>query len=53
MTGPFNSYFPTGQKEMEGNYISNKKTGKWLVYNQTGKVIETLFYSNDELYDIK
>ena len=53
MTGPFNSYFPTGQKEMEGNYISNKKTGKWLVYNQSGKVIETLFYSNDELYDIK
>jgi antitoxin component YwqK of YwqJK toxin-antitoxin module len=53
MTGPFNSFFPTGQKEMEGNYISNKKTGKWIVYNQTGKVIETLFYSNDELYDIK
>jgi antitoxin component YwqK of YwqJK toxin-antitoxin module len=53
MTGTFNSYFPNGQKEMEGNYISNKKTGKWLVYNQSGKLIETLSYADDELYEIK
>jgi antitoxin component YwqK of YwqJK toxin-antitoxin module/Tfp pilus assembly protein PilF len=52
-SGHYNSFFSTGQKELEGNYLANKKLGKWLVYNETGKIVETLYYENDELYDIK
>ncbi|WP_243348927.1 tetratricopeptide repeat protein [Parabacteroides sp. FAFU027] len=51
--GHYVSYFENGQKEMEGEYLADKKSGKWLVYDKTGKLTETLFYENDEIYDIR
>jgi len=51
--GHFTSYHETGVKEMEGEYLADKKTGKWSVYDKTGKQTETLFYENDEIYEIR
>ena len=51
--GHFTSYYETGVKEMEGEYLADKKTGKWSVYDKTGKLTETLFYENDEIYEIR
>ena len=51
-SGHYTLYFANGQKKMEGNYRANKKTGKWFVYSETGKLLETLYYANDELYEI-
>ncbi len=50
--GRYTSYYVNGQKEKEGNYIAGKKQGKWIVYDETGKPVETLYYDNDELYEI-
>jgi uncharacterized protein len=50
--GHFTSYYANGQKEIEGNYLANKKQGKWFVYSVLGKLTETLNYENDELYEI-
>ncbi len=51
--GNYISYFENGLKEMEGKYTADKKMGKWSVYDKVGKLIETLYYENDELYDIQ
>jgi antitoxin component YwqK of YwqJK toxin-antitoxin module len=51
--GRYISYFANGKKKIEGNYLANKKSGKWLTYNETGKTVETLYYANNELYEIK
>lgn len=50
--GHFTSFYANGQKETEGEYLSNKKQGKWLTYNETGKITQTLYYEDDELYEI-
>lgn len=50
-TGPYILYYPDGGKELEGNYLSGMRTGKWLVYNEAGKIVETLYYANDEIYE--
>ncbi len=51
--GHYISYYPNGTRKMEGNYLANKKQGEWLVYDEGGNQKETLFYANDELYEIK
>ena len=50
--GPSVLYYANGKKALEGANIANKKEGKWLVYNESGKIIETLYYSDDDLYEI-
>lgn len=50
--GHYTSFYANGQTEMDGEYLSNKKHGKWLVYNEMGKLNKTLYYEDDELYEI-
>lgn len=51
--GLYNSYFENGKVEIQGNYMAGKKQGKWLVFDKSGKLTETLYYANDELYEIQ
>lgn len=52
-TGPFVSYFPNGQKHKEGNYLFNNEDGQWSIFNNSGKLTETLLYENGEIYEIR
>ncbi|MBK6964816.1 MAG: tetratricopeptide repeat protein [Bacteroidales bacterium] len=52
-TGPFVSYYPDGQKHKEGNYLYNNEDGEWNIYNNSGKLTETLLYDNGEIYEIR
>lgn len=52
-TGHYTSFFPNGKKQTEGEYLADKKLGKWSEYNETGKLVETLYYADDVLYEIK
>lgn len=51
--GLYSSYFENGKLDTQGNYMAGKRQGKWLVYDKSGKLTETLYYANDELYDIQ
>ena len=50
--GNYALYFSNGKKAIEGKYHAGKKYGKWLFFNETGKLIETLSYADDEVYEI-
>ncbi len=50
--GVYTRYFPNGKRSMEGKYLANKKEGKWMVYNEAGKLVETLYYFDNEIYQI-
>ena len=51
--GKYEAYFENGNKKKEGQYISGDPEGEWYIYDKTGKLAETLYYANDELYDIR
>ena len=51
--GEYEAYFENGKKRKTGQFLAGFAQGEWLVYDQTGKLVNTLYYDNDEIYDIK
>lgn len=51
--GTYEAYFENGQKRKRGQFLAGYAQGEWLIYNETGKLVNTLYYDNDEIYDIK
>lgn len=45
-TGLFRVYYDNDQIELEGSYLKDVMTGKWLKYDETGKLISTVEYVN-------
>jgi antitoxin component YwqK of YwqJK toxin-antitoxin module len=37
--GPYTMYHPNGKLAVKGNYAYGRKTGKWLKYDEEGKLI--------------
>ncbi len=42
--GPFNTYYITGDKEIEGYYHAGKPDGLWKYWTQTGKLDKQVYY---------
>ena len=38
-TGKFVEYYPTGKKQMEGNYQNRMKEGTWSYWDANGKLM--------------
>ncbi|MBK7214801.1 MAG: hypothetical protein IPH88_16205 [Bacteroidales bacterium] len=53
LSGPYALYYITGLKHKEGRHLENQESGEWNIYNAAGKLAETLYYSNGDMYDIK
>jgi len=51
--GLYEAYFENGNKRKTGQFLAGFAQGEWLIYDQTGKLVNTLYYDNDEIYDIK
>ena len=51
--GPYALYYENGQKRKTGQYIAGQAYGEWLIYDEAGKLVNTIYYDNDEIYDIK
>jgi len=51
--GLYELYFENGKKQIAGQYLAGQEEGTWSIYNQAGKLVNTLYYDNDEIYDIK
>ncbi len=51
--GVYERYYENGQKHESGQYIAGQSMGEWKIYNQAGKQVNTVYYSNNEIYDFK
>ncbi|WP_310992976.1 toxin-antitoxin system YwqK family antitoxin [Aequorivita marina] len=46
---PFKDFYPSGKLKIEGQYIDNKKTGKWVSYYENGEERAIKNYLKGEL----
>ncbi len=46
--GKYETYYPSGQINVEGDYVDNVMHGKWKVYYQTGQIKEVVTFANNE-----
>ncbi|MFO7658879.1 MAG: hypothetical protein R6W78_17600 [Bacteroidales bacterium] len=44
LEGTFKSWYPSGTLKELGCYANNRKTGEWIVYNESGAIVETVKY---------
>jgi antitoxin component YwqK of YwqJK toxin-antitoxin module/Tfp pilus assembly protein PilF len=51
--GLYELHYESGKKQMTGQYIAGQEEGTWSIYDQADKLISTIYYDNDEIYDIK
>jgi len=51
--GAYEAYFENGRVHKKGQFLAGGAHGEWLIYNETGKLVNTLYYDNDEIFDIK
>ena len=49
--GMYTSYYKNGQKEYEGRYINNKRTGDWTYWDEKGQKLETVKYQSGEIVE--
>jgi antitoxin component YwqK of YwqJK toxin-antitoxin module len=47
--GPYFYYYENGKLKVSGEYRSDKKSGTWRYYDETGKEIKVEKYENDVL----
>lgn len=45
--GKYVSYYPNKKKKAEGTFAENQRTGKWTVWDSTGKKITERIYQNN------
>ncbi len=50
--GDYAAFFPSGTISNQGNYLDNKKNGKWYIYNDTAKVVAEYRYHLNTLLAI-
>lgn len=50
--GKYLEYAENGALRVFGKYLNNAKDGIWYKYNDTGKVIKSVKYSNDSIVEI-
>lgn len=50
LDGEFREYYPSGAIHKEGCFVSNKKSGRWSVYTETGEVIERVSFEDGILH---
>lgn len=46
LVGKYRTYFNNGQKAVKGQYVSGKKSGKWLEWNESRTLISKANYLN-------
>lgn len=51
--GAYERYYENGQKRESGQFLAGQSEGEWKIYNQAGKQVNTIYYSNSEIYDVK
>lgn len=51
--GPYELYYENGQKREIGQNLAGQSQGEWLEYNEAGKLVNTIYYENDEIVSIK
>ncbi len=47
--GPFASFYQSGEKFEEGNYVDGKKDGPWKLWYENGQLAKTENYANGQL----
>lgn len=47
--GDYTTFYPSGVTSGQGNYIDNKRDGKWYTYNDTAKIVYEYRYHQDTL----
>lgn len=52
-SGHYELYYENGQKRETGQYIAGQAQGEWLQYSEAGKLVNTIYYENDEITCIK
>lgn len=50
--GRYLEYWPNGALHLYGHYVENAKDDYWRTYDDTGKVIKSVRYSNDSIVEI-
>ncbi len=50
--GKYELYYENGQKRETGQNLAGQAQGEWKEYNETGKLVNTLYYENEEIIDI-
>jgi antitoxin component YwqK of YwqJK toxin-antitoxin module/Tfp pilus assembly protein PilF len=51
--GRYETYYENGQIHEAGWFLADQAQGTWLVYSEAGKLVNTLYYDNDEIHDLK
>jgi antitoxin component YwqK of YwqJK toxin-antitoxin module len=51
LSGKVTYYHPNGKKNLEGIYVKGLRNGTFYLYDESGKLIETLRYKKGRLYD--
>jgi len=51
--GQYQLFFENGKLYKTGQYLAGQAQGEWKVYNTAGNLVNTLYYDNDEIYEIK
>ena len=41
-------FYPSGLKELEGNYDNNKKNGLWKKWDKSGRLVDSTIYDHDQ-----
>ena len=52
LDGRYFEYSPNGTLTISGNYLNNAKVNYWRTFNDTGKVVSSIRYSNDSIVEI-
>ena len=44
--GPYVEWFPNGQPALTGEFKDGKKTGKWIEWEESGKIVSERWFDN-------
>ncbi|MCT4586562.1 MAG: tetratricopeptide repeat protein [Carboxylicivirga sp.] len=51
--GTYRQYHENGQLKVDGTYVCGVRDGTWKYFSSNGKHLRTLYYHNDEIYEIE
>lgn len=47
--GPYEEFYPTGKVKVRGQYLLGRKSGTWIQFDPSGKILETASWRSDQL----